>query len=239
MNTSQELTIVIPAKNEAELLPRLLESIAQQDSPGIRETTVYVADANSTDGTPDLALSFRDRIDVRVIPGGLPSAGRNAGARVATTPYVLFLDADMELADRTLVRRALELMTRKKLHCVTTNIWCREGRFMDQMMYLGNDIMQQLSRLLKPFSTGMFMLFDRKRFQELGGFHEQALYAEDYLLSKQVACRKFGIVRGKALTTNRRFKKMGHIKIMGMFFKTALNTWNDNYFLRDHHYWRS
>src|SRR5262252_6783039 len=123
MNTSQELTIVIPAKNEAELLPRLLESIAQQDSPGIRETTVYVADANSTDGTPDLALSFRDRIDVRVIPGGLPSAGRNAGARVAITPYVLFLDADMELADRTLIRRALELMMRKKLHCVTTNIW--------------------------------------------------------------------------------------------------------------------
>jgi glycosyltransferase involved in cell wall biosynthesis len=239
MNTGQELTIVIPAKNEAELLPRLLDSIAQQDAPGIRETTVYVADANSTDGTPELALDFRDRIDVRVIPGGLPSAGRNAGARVATTPYVLFLDADMELADPTLIRRALELMRRKNLHCVTTNIWCRDGRFMDQMMYLGNDIMQQLSRLLKPFSTGMFMLFDRRRFEELGGFHEQALYAEDYLLSKKVACRKFGIVRGKALTTNRRFKKMGHIKIMRMFFKTALNTWNDNYFLRDHHYWRS
>ena len=239
MNTSQELTIVIPAKNEAELLPRLLDSIAQQDTPGISETTVYVADASSTDGTVELALNFRGRIDVRVIAGGLPSAGRNAGARMATTPYVLFLDADMELADPTLVRRALELMQRKRLHCLTTNIWCREGRFMDQTLYIANNIAQQFSRLLKPFSTGMFMLFDRKRFQELGGFHEQALYAEDYLLSKKVARRRFGIVRGKALTTNRRFRKMGHIKIMGMFFKTALNTWNDNYFLRDHHYWHS
>ena len=73
-------------------------------------------------------------------------------------------------------------------------------------LYLGNNIVQQFSRLLKPFSTGMFMLFDRKRFQELGGFHEQALYAEDYLLSKKVARRRFGIVRGKALTTNRRFR---------------------------------
>ncbi|HLQ50681.1 MAG TPA: glycosyltransferase [Terriglobales bacterium] len=239
MNTSQELTIVIPAKNEAELLPRLLDSIARQDAAGIRETTVYVADASSTDGTVELALNFRGRIDIRVIAGGLPSAGRNAGARLATTPYLLFLDADMELADPTLVRRALELMQRKRLHCLTTNIWCREGRFMDQTLYIANNIAQQFSRLLKPFSTGMFMLFDRKRFEELGGFHEQALYAEDYLLSKKVARRKFGIVRGKALTTNRRFRKMGHIKIMGMFFKTALNTWNDNYFLRDHHYWHS
>jgi len=239
MNTSQELTIVIPAKNEAELLPRLLDSIARQDAAGIRETTVYVADASSTDGTVELALNFRGRIDIRVIAGGLPSAGRNAGARLANTPYVLFLDADMELADPTLVRRALELMQRKRLHCLTTNIWCREGRFMDQTLYIANNIAQQFSRLLKPFSTGMFMLFDRKRFEELGGFHEQALYAEDYLLSKKVARRKFGIVRGKALTTNRRFRKMGHIKIMGMFFKTALNTWNDNYFLRDHHYWHS
>jgi len=230
---------VIPAKNEAELLPRLLDSIARQDAAGIRETTVYVADASSTDGTVELALNFRGRIDIRVIAGGLPSAGRNAGARLANTPYVLFLDADMELADPTLVRRALELMQRKRLHCLTTNIWCREGRFMDQTLYIANNIAQQFSRLLKPFSTGMFMLFDRKRFEELGGFHEQALYAEDYLLSKKVARRKFGIVRGKALTTNRRFRKMGHIKIMGMFFKTALNTWNDNYFLRDHHYWHS
>ncbi len=230
---------MIPAKNEAELLPRLLDSIARQDAAGIRETTVYVADASSTDGTVELALNFRGRIDIRVIAGGLPSAGRNAGARLATTPYLLFLDADMELADPTLVRRALELMQRKRLHCLTTNIWCREGRFMDQTLYIANNIAQQFSRLLKPFSTGMFMLFDRKRFEELGGFHEQALYAEDYLLSKKVARRKFGIVRGRALTTNRRFRKMGHIKIMGMFFKTALNTWNDNYFLRDHHYWHS
>ena len=239
MNTSQELTIVIPAKNEAELLPRLLDSIAQQDTPGISETTVYVADASSTDGTVELALNFRGRIDVRVIAGGLPSAGRNAGARMAQTPYVLFIDADIELEDPTLIRRAIEKMKRRNLHCLTTHIWCKAGSWKDQALYLGNNIVQFVSQFGQPFSTGMFMLFDRKRFEELGGFHEQALYAEDYLLSKKVARRRFGIVRGKALTTNRRFRKMGHIKIMGMFFKTALNTWNDNYFLRDHHYWHS
>ena len=44
------------------------------------------------------------------------------------------------------------------------------------------------------------MLFDRKKFWELGGFHEQILFAEDYRLSQQVERRRFAIVRGGVYT---------------------------------------
>jgi glycosyltransferase involved in cell wall biosynthesis len=201
-------------------------------------TKVLVADAGSTDGTQNLALSFRDRLNVEVIPGGLPSVGRNAGARASQTPYVLFIDADMELKDSTLLRRAMKLAERRKLHCVTTNIWCSNGSLRDQILYIGNNLAQYGSMLVRPFSTGMFMLFHRQTFERLGGFHEGALYAEDYLLSKKVANWRFGIVRGRIHTTNRRFRNMGHFKIVSMFLKTMFNTWNENYFLRDHGYWR-
>ena len=200
---------------------------------------VFVADAGSTDGTQQLALSFADRLDIEVIPGGLPSVGRNAGARRASTPYVLFIDADMELREVTLVRRAMELMERRKLHCVTTNIWCSSGTARDHILYVANNIAQYGSKIVRPFSTGMFMLFEKASFDRLGGFHEGALYAEDYLLTKKVANRKFAVVSGRIHTTNRRFRNMGHFKIVGMFLKTMLNTWNDNYFLRDHGYWKS
>lgn len=240
MNTCHKpLTIVIPAKNESRLLPNLLESLSRQDYPSMHSVKVLVADAGSTDGTQQLALSFADRLDVEVIPGGLPSVGRNKGAQRAETPYVLFIDADMELKDRTLLRRAMELIERRKLHCVTTNIWCSNGKTRDHILYLGNNIAQYGSFLVAPFSTGMFMLFEKTVFDRLGGFHEGAMYAEDYLLSKKVANRKFGIVSGCIHTTNRRFRNMGHFKIIRMFLKTMLNTWNDNYFLRDHGYWKS
>src|SRR5437588_5714728 len=193
MNTMNELTIVIPAKNEARLLPRLLNSLVLQDYPPISSTKVYLADAGSTDGTPEIARGYAEWLDMEVIPGGLPAVDRNNGARRARTPYVLFIDADIELADLSLVRRAVELMKRRNLHCVTTNIACPTGTLMDQMLYTGNNIMQYLSRLYRPFSTGMFMLFDKARFQDLGGFHEQALYAEDYLLSQKVARNRFAI----------------------------------------------
>jgi glycosyltransferase involved in cell wall biosynthesis len=174
---------------------------------------------------------------VEVIEGGLPSVGRNAGARVATTPYVLFLDADVELPEPTLMRRALWRIRRRRLHLVTTNIACREGSFFDDALYMGNNFMQRIGSVLKPFATGMFMLFDRKAFWALGGFNERALFAEDYLLSKGVARTRFRIVRGKVLTTNRRFQKLGHGRMVWMFFKTMLHSWNDKYFLRDQGYW--
>jgi glycosyltransferase involved in cell wall biosynthesis len=200
-------------------------------------TKVWVADANSTDGTPQLVMSFRDLLDVGIIRGGLPAVGRNAGAALADSKYVLFCDADIEMAHPSVIRRAVELAERKQLHCVTTNIVCRDGSWFDKIVYAGNDFFQYLSRLHKPFATGMFMLFDRNKFLELGGFNERAQFAEDYLLSQRVARNKFGIVRGGVYTTNRRFQKMGHARVMRLFFSTAFNYWNEKFFLRDHRYW--
>src|SRR5437764_11930807 len=139
MNTANELTIVIPAKNEAKLIPRLLTSLTNQDYSKMSSTRVLVADANSTDGTPDIVMSFRDRLNVSVIRGGMPSVGRNQGAVQAVTPYVLFLDADIELADQSLVRRCMEKARSKQLHCVTTNILCKDGNWADKLLYIGND----------------------------------------------------------------------------------------------------
>ena len=227
-----ELTIVIPAKNEVEMLPRLLESLCRQDYAGMAQTRVLVADAGSTDGTVEAALGFCDRLNVEVIAGGLPSVGRNAG-----TKFVLFLDADVELPEPTLLRRALWRMERRGLHLTTTNIACREGGLFDDLLYAGNNFMQRVGALMKPFATGMFMLFDREAFWRLGGFNEHALFAEDYLLSKGVARIRFRIVRGRVLTTNRRFQKLGHWRMVFLFFQTALHSWDDGYFLRDRGYW--
>ena len=208
-----------------------------QDYSKMSSTRVLVADANSTDGTAEIVRSFSDRLNVSVIGGGMPSFGRNRGAERADTPYLLFLDADIELADRSLVRRCVERAQSEQLHCVTTNILCKDGSSVDKLFYATNDVFQYLSYLHRPYATGMFMLFERKRFWELGGFHEQILFAEDYKLSQQVSQKRFAIVRGGVYTTNRRLKKMGHWSAGWLFLKTAMNYWNEKYFLRDHKYW--
>ncbi|MGD0988737.1 MAG: glycosyltransferase family 2 protein [Candidatus Sulfotelmatobacter sp.] len=230
---------MIPAKNEAKLIPNLLTSLTNQDYSKMSSTRVLVADANSTDGTQEIVLAFRDRLNVSVIRGGMPSVGRNLGAAQAESNFVLFMDADIDLAHPSVVRRAVELAQSKQLHCVTTNIICRDGGWLDKASYGVMDVFQYLSRLHHPFATGMFMLFDLRQFRKLRGFHEQVAFAEDYLLSQQVERKRFGIVRGGVYTTNRRFKKMGHFRVVWLFLKTAMNYWNPNYFLRDHKYWQA
>ena len=98
-------------------------------------TRVLVADANSTDGTPEIVMSFRDRLNVGVIRGGMPSVGRNQGASQADSQYVLFLDADVELADKSLIRHCMERAQAKQLHCLTTNIVCKDGSLIDKLFY--------------------------------------------------------------------------------------------------------
>ena len=106
---------------------------------------MLVADANSTDGTPEIVKGFGDRLNVAVIDGGRPAYGRNQGAAQADTPYVLFLDADIELAEPWLIRKCVEKAQKKQLQCVTTNIVCKDGTWVDKLFYVGNDLFQYLS----------------------------------------------------------------------------------------------
>jgi len=204
-------------------------------------TRVFLADAGSTDRTLEVAMDFFPKLAIKVIPGGLPSVGRNAGARLADTRYVLFIDADIELADPTLIRRAVTLMKRKNLHCITTDIKCRGGSAADDVLYTLNNIAQRGSRYFTPFATGMFMMVDKARFDQIGGFDERALYAEDYQLTRQLERNRFRVIRGGIYTTNRRFRKMGHRTILRMFLKTALHSRRPDYFRNTLHraYWEA
>jgi len=138
-----------------------------------------------------------------------------------------------------MLRRALAEMQKRELHCLTTNIGCNYGRFSDDALFAASNLCQRVGSWIRPFGTGMFLLFSKAEFDRLGGFHEQALFAEDYLLTQKVAVRRFGILSGKIYTSNRRFRKMGRMHVAMMFLRTAMNSFNESYYLRDQKYWEA
>lgn len=121
------VTVVVPARNEAAVLPETLPTLLAMDYPG--SLTVVLVDDESSDGTADVAAGLsretqlsdggpRPRHGLRVVPG-VPAppgwAGKvwamEQGVRAAPdADYVLFTDADIAHAPgtaRDLVRAAL------------------------------------------------------------------------------------------------------------------------------------
>ncbi len=123
--TWPDVVAVVPARNEAEMLPATLPALLGQDYPGT--LTVIVVDDRSSDGTAEVAAKLGDGRPLRVIAGTAPPAGwagkvwaMNTGLAAAGLPsataglppatgarpepdgYVLFTDADITLAARTL-----------------------------------------------------------------------------------------------------------------------------------------
>jgi len=91
-DTGPTISVVVPTWNEAPWLPVLLNRLEQ--CPSVAE--VIVADHGSVDGTRDIAIVH----GCTVVEGGRPAVGRNAGAAVATSELILFVDADVALTSR-------------------------------------------------------------------------------------------------------------------------------------------
>ncbi len=90
------ISVVIPVLDTAETLPAQLEALRRQTYGGKWE--VIIADNGSTDGTPDLARTWADRIpELRVVDASDRKGqahARNVGAAAARGDFIAFCDAD-------------------------------------------------------------------------------------------------------------------------------------------------
>ncbi len=239
MKPSKELSIVIPCKNEEKYIPLLLDSLIKQ-TYSIKNIPIYIADANSTDNTRKIINGYKNKykLKIKIIPGGFPPYGRNSGAKKCKSKYILFIDADVILSRRT-IEKSISLIKRKNLHCVASNILCDSWDPFANLLYIIFNIIMHLSKYDKPLSPGAFMLFERKKFNQLGGFNEKIHFAEDYFLTKQLERKKFGVASTYFLTSNRRFKQTGYFGIMKLYMASIIYKNNDSYFFKDKKYWKS
>jgi hopene-associated glycosyltransferase HpnB len=95
-----EVCVLVPARDEADLLPRTLPALLAQDYPG--GWRVVLVDDRSTDGTGDVARAYRSTrltvADGRPLPHGWAGkvwALEQALAAAGEATYVLLTDADI------------------------------------------------------------------------------------------------------------------------------------------------
>ncbi len=200
------LSIIIPTLNEENNLKKLLESIKDQS---FNKYEIIVADAGSKDDTKKIAKEY----GCKMVKGGSPAKGRNAGAKAARKKTLLFLDADVVLKNNTL-KKVLKEFKRKKLKIATFFLLPsgkkKTPKFLFTFFY--NIPIFLLERVLPHAAMGI--LVDKKLFDRLGGFDEKITLAEDHDLARRAEkLGKYGIIKSSNIyVSDRRFKKEGWLK---------------------------
>jgi glycosyltransferase involved in cell wall biosynthesis len=88
-----EISVVVPVRNGARSLPRLLSGLERQTFPRERFEVVVVDNGSRDDGA---GVAHAWGANVVVLEHGNRAAARNAGAQAAQAPLLAFTDADCE-----------------------------------------------------------------------------------------------------------------------------------------------
>ena len=232
---SDKITIVVPCKNEENYIHHLLDALRSQN---IGNTRIIIADC-STDNTRQVIKDNSVGLNVEIIEGGPVSIAKNNGVRLVTTPYILFIDADVRFFKYNVICDAVNEIESNDLDLVGLNIKSYDN---DLRAIVGFTIFNVINHVLKyfsPFAIGAFMLTRRDKFEELGGFPEKTVTSEDYFLSRMYSPKKFKIVKHYFGQDSRRFKKMGYFGMGWYLIKNFINRNNKLYWdkLDSSKYW--
>lgn len=116
-----KISIVLPVRNEARCIGRLLDQLLDQSYPAACYE-ILVADGRSTDATRAIVQekSAKSAVSIRVVdnPGIRSGSGRNAGIAAATGEIILFIDGHCEIPSRRLLEDTVALMEEKGAACL-------------------------------------------------------------------------------------------------------------------------
>lgn len=232
---ADKITIVVPCKNEENYIAHLLMHLRNQE---IGNTKIIIADC-STDRTREVIEVTKGELNVEVIEGGPVSIAKNRGARLATTPYILFIDADVRFFENTVIHDAVTELEQRDLDLVGLNIRCYDRDIRAQIGFAIFNCINNVLKHFSPFAVGAFMLTRRDRFEQFGGFPEKFSTSEDYFLSRMYSPQKFRIINHYFGQDSRRFKKMGYFGMGWYLIKNFINRNNKQYWdrLDNSRYW--
>lgn len=94
MNSTELISVIVPVYNVEAYLPKCLETICHQT---YRNLEIILVDDGSTDSSGRICDEFAKKDQRTVVIHQLNQrqwAARNAGLRVATGEYIMFVDGD-------------------------------------------------------------------------------------------------------------------------------------------------
>lgn len=193
-------------------MPLLLESIKKQD---YRDYEIIVSDAGSQDRTLEIAREN----NCKIVEGGFPPRGKNAGASAAQGDLVLFIDADTILYTNSLGKLLAEFEKRKL--DVATFLLKSEGTFHDLSYRIFYNLASRLTEKFMPQAMNVILV--RKSFHR--EFDEEIKLGEELEYVRKLAkIGRFGVLKStKVFVSPRRFRQDGWFVTWFKYFLCQLH----------------
>ena len=237
MNLENKITIVVPCKNEENYISHLLEHLRMQRHIG--NTRIIIADA-SDDSTRDVIQKCKGTLNIEIVDGGPVSIAKNNGAKLVTTPYILFIDSDVRFFSPTTIVDSVHALESENLDLIGLYAKCYDNDIRAKIGFSLFNVINDIMKHWVPFAVGAFFLTRRDKFEELGCFPAKYETSEDFFLSKKYDVKKFKLVKHYFGQDSRRFQKMGYFGMAWYLIKNFLNRNNEKYWnsIDYSNYWR-
>src|SRR5438445_10016272 len=95
------VSIIVPVRNEAANIRRIVLDLARQDHP-ISDYEILVIDGQSEDATRDIVRELQQTIPNLYLfknPRRLASAARNIGVEISQGDYIVIVDGHCRISD--------------------------------------------------------------------------------------------------------------------------------------------
>ena len=219
-----ELSIIIPTLNEEKYLPKLLNSIIEQNFGG--KLQVIVVDGSSIDRTVVIAQSYKEKIkDFLILKTKADTGGqRNKGADKAKYEHIVFIDADMILP-KNLLNKFTEIINPNQKIIHVPIYFPVPGISLVHLAYYFAGLVVVVFSIFSPATPGQFIFTTKKNHFEIGGFKEGVVAGEDIDYGER------SIKNGAnfkihyncfVLTSVRRAQKMGAFNMIWFYLKTFI-----------------
>ena len=159
---SDRITIVVPCKNEENYIHHLLDSLRSQN---IGNTRIIIADCSS-DNTRQVIRDNSTGLNIEIIEGGPVSTAKNNGAKLVTTPYILFIDADVRFFKDTAISDSVDIIESNDLDLIGLNIKSYDNDLLASIGFTIFNVINHVLKYFSPFAIGAFMLTRRDKFEE-------------------------------------------------------------------------
>jgi glycosyltransferase involved in cell wall biosynthesis len=208
------ISVIIPARNEAEHLPATLHALWNQTYPSFE---VIVIANGCQDGTEKVAQGLCDQL--YVMPTASLGRARNLGAAKATGTMLLFLDADTILGEHALADIARKFT--RKYAAGTLKGVPDKSRFAYKVIYAVKNALH--ASHIHCGSSGVILCW-KDHFEAVGGF-DQSLYLRENsdLIRRLLRYGRYLCIRSStALTSMRRYDKEGALTMVALWFRVWL-----------------